>query len=141
VAVSESADLVNWSPGRIAVRGKAAMESPHVWRVGDLWHMTVSAGGHGTYMSDHPAGGWERRDFPRPEIAAVEREIRTSPGYAEEVVDLGDGTHLVAVLTWRHFGNSIYFFRTRTREGRLIGYDPITRKEGSLASCSRLSPQ
>lgn len=126
VAVSTSDDLVSWSTGRIAVRGDNAMESPHVWKTGDRYHMTVSAGGHGTYISDDPASGWRRQAFPRPDVAAVETHIETSRGYAEEAVPLGDGTHLVAVLTWRHWGNTIYFFRTQMEAGRIAGYEPVT---------------
>jgi hypothetical protein len=61
--------------------------------------------------------------FPRPDIASVEFHVATSPSYAEETVALPDGGILMASLTWRHWGNSIYFFRLRAEAGVPVGYE------------------
>ncbi|MHC4800376.1 MAG: hypothetical protein ACYTF1_27360, partial [Planctomycetota bacterium] len=83
----------------------------------------TSSKGADTYSSRHPVKGWQRTAFPRPDIKAVEKYVATSGSYAEEVVSLDDGTHLMAALTYRHYGNSIYFFRIQTdAAGQPTGY-------------------
>ena len=85
--------------------------------------MTTSSHGKGTFVSDHPMTGWRRVAFPRPDTQAVEKYVRTSPSYAEEVVRLDDGSLLMAALTFRHWGNSIYFFRVETDQGMPVSYE------------------
>lgn len=123
VAVATSRDLVRWSRPEIAVRGRQVSESPQVFGMGGRYFMTTSSVGAATYASDHPAHGWRRLDFPRPDIGTAEKYVATSPSYAEEVVPLGDADLLMASLTWRHWGNSIYFFRVRSDGHVPVGYD------------------
>ena len=123
VAVWESDDLLHWSNPRIAVRGNIACESPHVWKSGDTYYMFTSAQGADTWSSKHPVTGWTRTPIPRAPVGEVEKYVRTSGGYAEELVRLDDGTLVLAALTFRRWGNSIYFFKVETdKDGRTVGY-------------------
>jgi len=123
VLVAESDDLLHWSNPQIAVRSTPSMESPQVWKMGDTYYMTTSALGAGLWTSKSPTAGWQRCTIERPPIQKLESYVPTSPSYAEEVIRLKDGSYLIAGLTWRHWGNSIYFFRMETDDsGKLIGY-------------------
>lgn len=121
IAVAESDDLIHWKNPSIAVRGPIVSESPQVWKDGDTYCMFTSAHGAATYVSDHPMKGWKPADLKRPSQHAV-------PGaYAEEVVRLADDSFMMAVLTFQHWGNSIYFFRMNTQDGRPEQYvSPFT---------------
>ena len=124
VAVAESTDLLHWKNPRVALRGPHACESPQVWKSGERYYMTTSAFGQGCWESADPVGGWKPSPFPRPPITERERFVSTSPSYAEEVVLLDDGSLLIASLTFRHWGNTIYFFRVVTDEaGRPVRYE------------------
>lgn len=123
VVVAESDDLIHWRNRTIAVRRSIASESPQVWRVGDQYCMTTSSHGGTTYVSDHPAHGWVERVFPRPPVLEVEKYVETSPSYAEEVCRLADETYLIAGLTWRLWGNSIYIFRMHVQDGAPARYE------------------
>ncbi len=129
VVVAESTDLTNWRNPRVAVRRNIISESPQVWQSGDRFYMTTSSLGGTTYVSDHPVDGWRQRDFPRPPIQAREKYVETSGSYAEEVRPLPDGSWLVAGLTWRHWGNSIYIFRMKMRDGLPAAYESPWRIE------------
>jgi len=133
VAVAESDDLYNWGNRQIAVRGIASMESPVVWREGEMYYMTTSAWGQGCWESKSPTQGWQSSDFKRPGVQQAEKYVETSPSYAEEIVGLADGTKVIASLTWRHWGNTIYFFEiVPDKNGKPIGYKspfcPVTGK-------------
>jgi len=108
LSVAQSKDLVNWTNPQIALRHLPAMESPQVWKNKGKYYMTTSAHGQGTWISDHPTKGWEKSDFPRPPTQTIEKDVPTSPSYAEEVIQLEDGRTIIASLTWRHWGNTIY---------------------------------
>jgi hypothetical protein len=74
--------------------------------------------------------GWERTEFPRPNLRAVESSVSLwSPfSYAEEVIRLDDGRLVMAGLTFRYWGNSIYLFGMETGvDGAPIRYrSPFT---------------
>ena len=123
VVVAESHDLIHWSNPQIAVRAKGSSESPQVWKVGASYCMTTSSLGAATYVSDDPVSGWTRVDFPRPNTLGRERFVPTSPSYAEEVVRLPSGDWLMASLTWRHHGNSLYLWRMKCENGRPVSYE------------------
>lgn len=110
VAVAESKDLIQWKNPKIAVRHRHAMESPQVWKKGDKYFMTTSAHGGGVWVSDKPDSGWKPAAFARPNIQAYEKHVKTSGSYAEEVFTYGD-KDIIAGLTWRHYGNTIYIFQ------------------------------
>jgi hypothetical protein len=110
VVVAESNDLVSWHNPRVAVRGIASMESPQVWKEKGHYFMTTSALGAGTFISDSPVTGWKKHAFPRPSIQQHEKFVPTSSSYAEEAIRLDDGSLIMAGLTWRLWGNSIYIF-------------------------------
>jgi len=110
VVVAESNDLHSWHNAKVAIRGSGPMESPQVWKEKGSYFMTASSLGGGTFISDHPVTGWKKHDFPRPPIQQHEKIVPTSSSYAEEVYRLDDGTMIMAGLTWRHWGNSIYIF-------------------------------
>ncbi len=110
VAVAQSTDLLNWTNPKIAVRHHHAMESPQVWKNADKYLMTTSAHGGGVWVSDSPDKNWKLANFPRPDILSDENIIKTSTSYAEEVYSI-DQTDIIAGLTWRHFGNSIYIYQ------------------------------
>ena len=120
--VAESEDLLHWRRPAIAVRGKTASESPQVWKDGETYCMTTSSIGAATYVSEHPMRGWKRFDFPRPDTQAAEKLVATSQRCAEEVVRMEDGSFLIGAFTWRHRGNSIYFFRMMTSGGVPTAY-------------------
>lgn len=123
VAVTESKDLINWTTPQIAVRHLAAMESPQLWKQNGKFYMTTSAHGQGTWVSDRPDKGWEKTDFPRPPINEFEKDVATSSSYAEEVIRLEDGRLIIASLTWRHWGNTIYISEIQNnKEGEPISY-------------------
>lgn len=123
VVVAESTDLFNWKNPQPAVRGNIVSESPQVWKIGDTYYMTTSSHGHGTYMSKHPAKGWEKKPFPMPKVRDAEKYVPTSGGYAEEVIRLDDNSLLMALTTWRHWGNSLYLFKMETDpEKGITGY-------------------
>lgn len=121
VVVAESKDLIHWANPKIAARHRHAMESPQVWKNGDKYFMTTSAHGGGVWVSDKPDSGWKLTNFARPNIQAYEKHVQTSGSYAEEVFDCGD-KDVIAGLTWRHYGNTIYIFQ--------IGYN----KDGCVES-------
>jgi len=124
VAVAHSNDLIHWDNPQIAVRGNIISESPQVWKEKGRYFMTTSSHGAATYVSEHPAVGWKRIDFPRPDIQKAERYVQTSGSYAEEVVRLKDGSLMMAALTFRYWGNSIYFFHVKTDDSGLpTGYE------------------
>jgi predicted GH43/DUF377 family glycosyl hydrolase len=110
VVVADSNDLVKWENPRIAVRYNHAMESCQVWKHKDKYFMTTSAHGGGVWVSDRPDEGWEKAPIGRPDVHKYEKLVQTSPSYAEEVLNLDD-LDVIAGLTWRHFGNSIYIFK------------------------------
>lgn len=139
VVVAESTDLTNWSNPRIAVRRNIISESPQVWQFGDSFYMTTSSLGGTTYVSDHPVEGWTQRDFPRPPIQAREKYVDTSGSYAEEVRPLSDGSWLVAGLTWRHWGNSIYLFRMKYEGDLPAVYESPWQTRLSLRECAEVS--
>ena len=138
IVVAESDDLFHWGNPAIAVRGKNVSESPQVWKDGETYYMTTSATGSATYTSKHPARGWTRSDFPRPDTQAAEKYVPTSPRCAEEVVRMDDGTFLIAAFTWRHQGNSIYFFRMKTKDGVPITYESPWEHRSSFRSASKI---
>jgi hypothetical protein len=124
VAVADSTNLVDWRNPRIALRYRHACESPQVWKRNDTYFMTTSAAGGGTWTSDHPDSGWHATDFPRPPVQQRERYVETSPSYAEEVVSMSGNQLLMASMTFRYWGNTIYFFRVMHDEsGAPIGYE------------------
>jgi len=108
LAVAESKDLINWTNPQIALRHTPSMESPYLWKQDGKFYMTTSAHGQGTWVSDHPTKGWEKSDFPRPPVQEMEKDVPTSPSYAEEIVRLDDGRVIIASLTWRLWGNTLY---------------------------------
>jgi len=124
LAVAQSKDLLNWSDYQIAVRHIPSMESPQLWKQNGKFYMTTSAHGQGTWVSDHPTRGWKKAGFPRPPITSeFEKDVPTSPSYAEEVVRLEDGRLIIASLTWRLWGNSIYISEIQNdKDGQPIGY-------------------
>lgn len=107
LSVAESKDLIHWTNPQIALRYLAAMESSQIWKHKDKYFMTTSAHGQGTWISDRPDKGWKKLDFPRPPVQTMEKDVPTSASYAEEVFQLED-TDVIASLTWRHQGNTIY---------------------------------
>jgi hypothetical protein len=111
VVVAESNDLFSWHNPRAALRDTPSMESPQVWKEKGHYFMTTSALGAGTFISDNPVTGWRKYDFPRPPIQQHEKFVPTSSSYAEEVCRLDDGSLIMAGLTWRLWGNSIYIFK------------------------------
>ncbi len=120
VVVAESDDLIHWQNPQIALRTRRAPESAQVWKNGEAYYMVISAGGSGTYVSDHPARGWRRSEFPRPPLQDVERYVDASGSRIEEVVRLEDGRLIMASGSFR---NSTYFFLVETDEtGRPVGY-------------------
>ena len=124
VSVCESSDLINWTTPTVAAVGKPAMESPQVWKQGDNYFMTTSSTGAGTWKSKHPDKGWVEVGFPRPPVQTLEKQVPTSVSYAEEVAPLGDGNLLMASITWRHWGNSIYLSKIISDdEGQPIRYE------------------
>ena len=123
VVVAESEDLIHWHNPAIAVRRNIISESAQVWKTGDTYCMTTSSHGVGTYASSHPVTGWQPVDFPRPNTQAVERYVPTSASFAEEVVRMSDGTCVMASLTFRHHGNSIYFFRMKMKNDLPVAYE------------------
>jgi hypothetical protein len=124
VSVAESDDLLHWTTPKIAVRGNIISESPQVWKAGGTYYMVTSSLGGATYSSDHPVEGWKRTAFPLPSVPSVEKYVGTSGGYAQEIVPLQGGTFLMSGTTFRHFGNSLYFFRMKTdEEGRPASYE------------------
>ena len=123
VTVAESKDLFNWTNPQIAVRHLAAMESPQLWKQNGKFYMTTSAHGQGAWVSDHPTKDWKKSDFPRPPVQEFEKDVPTSPSYAEEVIRLEDGRLIIASLTWRHWGNTIYISEIQNdKDGKPIGY-------------------
>ena len=85
--------------------------------------MTTSAHGQGAWVSDHPTKDWKKSDFPRPPVQEFEKDVPTSPSYAEEVIRLEDGRLIIASLTWRHWGNTIYISEIQNdKDGKPIGY-------------------
>lgn len=122
VIVVQSTDLLHWHQPRIAVRGRMVSESPHVFKIGDRFFMATSSIGAATYASNHPATGWHRIDFSRPDVQAAERWVSTSRGWAEEVIHWDTNELLMGVITFRHRGNSIYLFRMKTREDLTTEY-------------------
>ena len=126
VVVLESENLINWKNPQPAVQGKHAMESPQVWKGGEKYYMVTSAAGHDVWESNHPVTGWIKSDFARPEIQKLEKYVKTSSSYAEEVIRLKDGTLIMGSLTWRYWGNSIYLFKVIEDEtGKPIGFKNI----------------
>ncbi len=123
IGVAESDDLIHWKNPQIAVRGYVASESPQVWKDGDTYCMTTSSHGVATYTSKDPVSGWQRTAFPRPEPKEIEKHVNVGGGYAEEVVRLDNGEFMMASLTFGHHGNTIYFFRMKTKDGLPIGYE------------------
>ncbi len=124
VAVSKSTNLVDWSIPTIAAVGKPAMESPQVWKQGDHYYMTTSSTGAGTWKSNHPDKEWIDVGFPRPPVQTLEKYVPTSVSYAEEVAPFGDGNLLMASITWRHWGNSIYISKIISDDdGQPIRYE------------------
>ena len=123
VVVAESEDLLNWGSPRVAVCAPVVSESAHVWKSGGKYYMVTSSIGAATYVSDNPVSGWQRSEFPRCPVRKLEKYVSTSRAYAEEIVHLEDGGILVAACTFRHWGNSIYFFKMEIDEnGRPTGY-------------------
>jgi sucrose-6-phosphate hydrolase SacC (GH32 family) len=108
VSVCKSRDLFNWTTPTIAAVGKPAMESPFVWKQGGHYYMTTSSTGGGTWKSSYPDKKWVNVGFSRPPLPTMEKYVPTSVSCAEEVVPFGDGNLLMASLTWRYWGNSIY---------------------------------
>jgi len=124
VSVCESSNLTHWTTPTIAAVGKHAMESPQVWKKGDHYFMTTSSTGAGVWKSDHPDKGWREVDFPRPPVQTLEKYVPTSVSYAEEVAPFGDDSMLMASITWRHWGNSIYISKIISDdEGQPIRYE------------------
>lgn len=111
IVVAESEDLVHWSNPRVAVYTRPVPESPQVWKANDRFYMFSSAGGGGTWSSGQPDTGWVADPFPRPPVEKWENYVTMSPSYAEEVVQCEDGTHLIGSVTFRFWGNSLYFSR------------------------------
>lgn len=124
VAVARSSDLVSWSTGTIALRTPLPPESPQVWKQGELYCMLTSSNGAGSFISEHPVHGWRTAKFPRPNIPAVEKYVETSGSYAEEVA-LSPATPIMGSLTWRLYGNSIYFFKIQPGAVGPDGYEPV----------------
>lgn len=118
VVVAESEDLVHWRNPRIAIRGPHAIESPQVWKEGNTYCMATSAAGNNTWTSNDPVEGWKQSGFPRPPIQDVERYTQPLGSYAEEILRTANGDLIMAGLTFRHWGNSIYIFKVET--------DPVT---------------
>lgn len=125
VVVAESEDLIHWMNAQVAVRAKVVSESPQVWKHGNTYCMTTSSVGANTYTSDHPMTGWTPGGFSRPDITKFEKYVHHSPSYAEEVIRLPDGGHLMAALTFRWYGNSIYLLRIQTESDRPVGYESV----------------
>ena len=124
VAVCESSDLINWTTPTIAVNGINAMESPQVWKEGSTYFMMTSSTGVGVWKSTSPDSGWSATSFPRPPIQAWENYVPTSGSYAEEVAPFGTNNSLMASLTWRLWGNSIYISKIITDgTGKPTGYE------------------
>ncbi len=123
VSVSESDDLINWSVPKIAVRGNVISESPQVWEKNGTFFMATSAVGSDTYTSKYPDKDWKKTPFARPKITDFEKYVGTSGLYGEEVVKLNDGSLILAMMTFRHWGNSLYFFKIETdKNGYPIGH-------------------
>jgi len=106
VSVSESDDLIHWSVPKIAVRGNVISESPQVWEKNGTFFMATSAVGSDTYTSKYPDKDWKKTPFARPKITDFEKYVGTSGLYGEEVVKLNDGSLILAMMTFRHWGNS-----------------------------------
>ena len=124
VSVCKSRDLFNWTTPTIAAVGKPAMESPMVWKKGGHYYMTTSSTGAGVWTSDRPDTGWVEVDFPRPPVQTLEKYVPTSVSYAEEVVPFDDESQLMASITWRLWGNSIYLSKIISdKEGQPIRYE------------------
>ncbi len=124
VVVAESKDLFSWYNPQIACVTPPVPESPHVWKSGGNFYMYTSAGGGGVWESDNPVSGWKLTDIARVPTQEYAQPIPTSGGYAEEVLELEDGSILVAAATFRYFGNSIYIARLKMDEnGRPVGYE------------------
>jgi len=124
IGVCKSQDLFNWTTPTIAAVGKPAMESPQVWKQGDSYFMTTSSTGAGTWKSNHPDKEWVDVGFPRPPVQSLEKQVPTSVSYAEEVAPFGADSLLMASITWRHWGNSIYISKIISdAEGQPIRYE------------------
>lgn len=124
VGVCKSTDLIHWTTPGLALRGRHAMESPQVWKQGGRYFMTTSAAGSGVWESNKPDAGWRQVDFPRPPVQAWDRYVKTSASYAEEVAPLDGKSKVMAGLTFRYWGNSIYISRIiADKAGKPIGYE------------------
>jgi hypothetical protein len=124
VAVADSTNLIDWKNPRIALRHQHACESPQVWKQNGNYFMTTSAAGSGTWTSRFPDRGWQPAEFPRPPVREMEKYVQTSPSYAEETVELDEDQRIIASLTFRYWGNSIYFFCIQHNDqGVPVGYE------------------
>ena len=86
--------------------------------------MTTSSTGAAVWKSKHPDKDWSEVDFPRPPVQTLEKYVPTSVSYAEEVAPFGANSLLMASITWRHWGNSIYISKIVTdNEGQPIRYE------------------
>jgi hypothetical protein len=124
VSVCKSTNLTDWTTPTIAAVGKPAMESPYVWKQGEYYYMTTSSTGAGVWKSDRPDKGWTEVDFLRPPVPTMEKYVSTSVSYAEEVVPLDADSLLMASITWRLWGNSIYLSKIISdKDGQPIRYE------------------
>jgi len=124
IAVCSSKDMKNWTTPTIAAVGKPAMESPQVWKQDGNYYMTTSSTGAGVWKSNRPDKGWFEIDFPRPPVQTMEKYVPTSVSYAEEVAPLNNDEKIIASITWRHWGNTIYISKILTdKNGEPTGYE------------------
>lgn len=128
IAIAESRDLIHWEDPIAVLPQAGAPESVQVWKDGGYYYLTAGAT---TARSKHPKNGWERIPFERPAISTMEPYVGTSNGFADEIQPLGNGEFLWATLTWRSWGNSIYFLKPLTdAEGAPVGFESPFDLEG-----------
>jgi hypothetical protein len=122
IAVARSSDLIHWSAPEIALRTPPGVpESPQVWRSGGKYRMFTSSWGAGTWSSDDPVRGWKRDNFPRPPVQAMDPYVNSPGGYAEELVQLADGSFVVGSMNG---GDTVYISKMRVdSQGRPAGYE------------------
>ncbi len=89
---------------------------------------------HGPFRFVHPNGEpWQSGTYvhgTRHGRFSYQRCSESSPGDAkhplgmsEEVVRMDNGAFMIAAFTWRHRGNSIYFFRLKAKDGVPVAYE------------------